>query len=372
MANSFFGTQGGFSRSVEAVEKQRQEQAQTAALAPPKPEDAIAAQAPKYNAVGNSFFNAMGVAGNNYLNSSQKTYDEYLKNNSSNEDKYQTDLNSLMDQSRQQTADTTKVYNQTILPNAMSALDRASTEAKSAMTLQQAQDPNNPVAAGFRQFYEDQAQGEGRRGRADTGILQAMGAQALNSQISSGVPMTGGQMQALMGQNMSQAGQAYANVQRRMQNLRDQGLQEGWNQTDMAYQRGERAQDRWRQSTSDLQNVQGTNIQQQGWLRGEQGGYSGSILGSRNRVNDANTNVGLMKAQDQRDYDSGLGSLRYQLDTGSLDRTSALEAMKFGRDTSKDLAKMQVDSAQSISDARSRDALIGAIFGAGGRAVGAA
>ena len=118
-------------------------------------------------------------------------------------------------------------------------------EAKSRMTMAQAQDPNNPVAVAFRNFYEQQATGEKNKGLADVGVLSALGAQATAGQLGGGIPMTTGGMQALQAQNMGQSGQAFANVQKRMQALRDQGIAQGWAQTDKSYDRGQQALGRY-------------------------------------------------------------------------------------------------------------------------------
>jgi hypothetical protein len=51
----------------------------------------------------------------------------------------------------------------------------------------------------------------------------------------------------MMAQNMNQSGQAFANVQKRMQSLRDQGIAQGQLQTNLAYDRGQNAMDRYSQ-----------------------------------------------------------------------------------------------------------------------------
>ncbi len=99
---------------------------------------------------------------------------------------------------------------------------------------QRAQDAYNREAANTRTTfdeygnklqgqYQQQAQGEGKQGLADVGVLSALGMQNMAGQLGN-VPMTGGQLQALMGANQAQSGQAYAQTQRRVQSLKDQGL----------------------------------------------------------------------------------------------------------------------------------------------------
>ena len=75
------------------------------------------------------------------------------------------------------------------------------------------------------------------------------------------MPLSTGQMQGMMAQNQNQAGQAFANVQQRMQSLRDQGVAQGWNQTQAAYNRGVGALDRYG-SLSQMQTDVETGHQQ--------------------------------------------------------------------------------------------------------------
>jgi hypothetical protein len=134
-------------------------------------------------------------------------------------------------------------------------------EAKMRMTEAQARDPNNPVSVAFRNFYDQQAGNEGRQGLADVGVMQSLGAQAFGGQMGSGAPLSTGQMQAMMAQNSNQAGQAFANVQQRMQALKDQGVAQGWLQTQNAYNRGVGALDRYG-SLSQMETDIGTGHQQ--------------------------------------------------------------------------------------------------------------
>ena len=147
-------------------------------------------------------------------------------------------------------------------------------DAKGRMTEAQARDPNNPVAVAFRQFYEQQAGNEGKQGLADVGVMQSLGAQAFGSQLGGGAPLSTGQMQGMMAQNQNQAGQAFSNVQKRMQSLRDQGVAQGWNQTEAAYNRGIGALDRYG-SLSQMQTDIGTGHQQRlsSLTSGQSGAY---------------------------------------------------------------------------------------------------
>ena len=147
-------------------------------------------------------------------------------------------------------------------------------EAKGRMTMAQAQDPNNPVAVAFRNFYDQQAQGEGKKGMADVGVMSALGAQAMQGQMGGGAPMTTGAMQALQANSMSQSGQAFANVQKRMQGLRDQGIAQGQLQTQLSYGRGQQALDRYGQLSQLGSDVgTGTAQRQSALISGQSAGY---------------------------------------------------------------------------------------------------
>lgn len=147
-------------------------------------------------------------------------------------------------------------------------------EAKSRMTMAQAQDPNNPVAVAFRNFYNQQASGESNKGLADVGVMSALGAQAMQGQMGNGSPMSTGQMQALQAQTQNQSGQAFSNVQKRVQSLKDQGVAQGWLQTQNAYQNGQQALDRYGNLSQMQADVSTGHAQRQSALiSGESGAY---------------------------------------------------------------------------------------------------
>jgi len=134
--------------------------------------------------------------------------------------------------------------------------DAANTQAGQAMSLKDYMDPNNAVSTQTRgvfnaegarsrgeynaeaqtqrdQFnaegelqqgrYGDEARGENRRGQADFGVLSSLGAQSMGN--FGNQPMTVGQQMAMAAQSQRQAGEAFSGAQRRVQGLRDQGLQ---------------------------------------------------------------------------------------------------------------------------------------------------
>jgi hypothetical protein len=158
-------------------------------------------------------------------------------------------------------------------------------DTQNAMTLQQAQDPNNPVAKAFQGMYNQQAANSQNAGTANVGVMQALGAQALGNQMGNGVPMSGANMQALLAGNQAQAGQAMANVQNQYSDLRNQGIQQGILQTQNAYNRGQQAIGTSNQLQGELygansaQQTLGTNANMQNLQRqaGIQGGYMGQV-----------------------------------------------------------------------------------------------
>ena len=308
----------------------------------------------KMSGTGASYSSAMRGVGNAYLNSTNAA-----------ESGYRTSMSGLSNQARDQATNAQKVYDQNILPSALGIMDNARSEASQAMTLAQAQDPNNPVAGAFRQFYDTQAGNEGKSGLASVGVMQSLGAQATANQMG-GMPMTGGQMQALMASNQSQAGQAMANVQRRQQDLRDQGTAQGWLQTQAAYDRGQQAKDRYSNSVGNLSSLQGANIGQQQGLRGEQGQYGTDILNSNNR-----------QAGNAASVNSGQAGLDYQLGMGNLNRQAGIATGQFGMQSGMTQGDIQAQNAQQASRAQMLPGImggvgagLGSIAGPGGAAVG--
>ncbi len=225
--------------------------------------------------------------------------------------------------------DASKQYTGTIQPRLQGLMEDAEKNNKSAMTLEQSMDPNNSVQLATRKRYEDQAQGEGRQGLADVGVMQALGAQNFGTQLTaSGAPMTGGQMSALMGQNMSQAGAAMANTQRRIQGLRDQGIERGYSESDKAYGRGQDANARYRQSIGDVESAGGRN-------REELGGYTKQNLGLAREKYD----IGTGQAKENMTGEGALSGLSHQLGTAGTNRR---------------LASSQKNTAGMVEDQNSR------------------
>lgn len=192
--------------------------------------------------------------------------------------KAQSNLKKLKDDASAQAKDASKTYSNTIKPELVNAMEDAKKQAGQAMSLKDAGNPNNAVHKAVREMYDKQAAGVGKQGLADAGVLSALGAQSLAGQLGGGT-FTGGQMQAMAGANLSQSGQAYARAQQRMNDLRQQGIDRGFDESAAQYERGERARDRYSGSIMNIQNAQGANIAQQQGLRGEIGGYDNQSYG---------------------------------------------------------------------------------------------
>ncbi len=227
--------------------------------------------------------------------------------------KYQTDLDTLRGEAETSQKDASATYSNQIQPRMKSLMEQAQTNSDSAMSLNDAMDPNNKVAKGVRDMYEQQAQNEGRRGLADAGVLSAMGSQNMASQLG-GVPMTGGQLAALMGQNQAQSAASYAKTQQRGQQLRDTGLNKGFERSDIAYGQGLDAQDRYRRSVGDYEGASDRQLGRDTSFRGERGGYSGQTYGLQQQMNDATR--GAANAGTQRDmtlYNTHMGGKQANL-----------------------------------------------------------
>jgi hypothetical protein len=152
--------------------------------------------------------------------------------------------------------DSSKVYSQTVKPNLQNLMERAHQDSDSSMSLKDAMDPlNNKVGAGTRKFYNDQADNEGRSGLAATSLASSLGMQNMAGQMGSMGPMSGGQLAALMGQNQAMAGQAFGQTQRRQQSLRDTGIDKAYQRSDLAYNQGLDAQDRFGHATGEYDNA---------------------------------------------------------------------------------------------------------------------
>ncbi len=283
----------------------------------------------------------------------------YLDSMKGNVGKYQTDLDTLRGEAETSQKDASATYSNQIQPRMKGLMEQAQTNSQSAMSLNDAMDPNNKVAKSTRDLYEQQAQNEGRSGLADAGVLSALGAQNMASQLGGAGPMTGGQMAALMGQNQAQSGAAYARTLQRGQQLRDTGLNKGFERSDIAYGQGLDAQDRYRRSVGDYEGASDRQLGRDTSFRGERGGYSGQTYGLQQQMNDATR--GAANAGTQRDmtlYNTHMGGQQANL----------------GSQIAGINAEQAADAAQKTAAMQTVGTVAGSYFGgpAGGAAGGAA
>jgi len=187
------------------------------------------------------------------------------------------DIDQLRGQSESQGSDARKTYSNTIQPRLKGIMETAGNEAGDAMTLKQAGDPNNAIHTAVRDMYGQQAQGVQKQGMADFGVMSALGAQAAAGQF--GAPMTQGQQANIYSANQSQAGEAYAQAQRRMNDLKQQGIDRGFDESNRQYERGQGAKDRYRQSIGDVAGAERDFHQGQRGFRDEQYGYGADKFG---------------------------------------------------------------------------------------------
>lgn len=248
-------------------------------------------------------------------------------------------------------------YSNVLAPNMQSYLDRAGSEARGAMSLSEAGDINNKYIQDTTKLYDQRAANEGRRGLADTGVLQSLGAQATATQLGgAGLPMTGGQLIALQGANQSQAGQAYANVQKRMAALRDQGLETGMKRSDMQYERGQGAVDRYGKGINQASDLGINQNRLMSGLRGEASGYgenasSADLAGLGRRQSDLSEDFDLDKYLSEMGH--GNFEKRTALQQGNKDAYNSLLQNQASRDimlgSSREAAARQMIGSGAIA-----------------------
>lgn len=167
--------------------------------------------------------------------------------------------------------------------------------------LQNWQTPNNATEQGIQGMYNQQAQGITNTGLQDYGVLSALGSQATaNTLGSAGLPMTGGQIEALQGNNLSQASTEFGQAQGAANNLRQQGLQAGLNQNNLNFQNTTGVnQNNYNATTAD--NTQSYNIDT--GLAGANYGVSNTLAGEQlgNIATTYGSQTGLATAQAQAD-----------------------------------------------------------------------
>lgn len=273
---------------------------------------------------------------------------------------WQQKARDLAGQAAKQATDASTVYNGTVAPNLQNIMETAKTNAGNAMTLKDSMDPNNSVQTAYRGMYDQQAQGANRQGQADAGVLGAMGTQATMGAMQGGAPMTGSQLAALQGANMTQSSQAMAQAQQYANNLRQQGIQTGIDQSNLAYQNGVGAQKTYADSVNNIQGANNSYNQGQQAFRGEQSGYSDAIANARNGLNQYETNM-----------DMGNASLGHDLATGQGNRQIGLNNSLYGGQNAVIGQGAQAQTAQNAANMGFFSGALGAGAGVAGAAMGA-
>ncbi len=311
--------------------------------------DALAAQAAAQN--DTQYAKNQGYSGQISANDAS-----YLGSMNKNINRYQTDVDTLRGETEASQKDARNTYSNDIQPRMKDLMEKGQTNADQAMSLKDAMDPNNKVASGTRALYgaqgdktrsdynaeaantrdeynkqgagiqkqyETQAQGEGKQGLADAGVLGALGMQNMAGQLGN-VPMSGGQLQALMGANQAQTGAAYSKNLQRQQSLRDQGLSgniseqnlglnnatqqrdtglgrssdlqaqglaQGFARSDVAYNQGQNAVKDYGQSVQNYEGASDRQLARDTDFRNQRNGYSGQTYGLAQQMNDANRGV---------------------------------------------------------------------------------
>lgn len=281
------------------------------------------------------------TAGDTYASNMQNVYNTYGGKIDAAASKYQGDIE---DQAKNSKA----TYTNTVLPNLKGVMEDAYNNQKGAMTLSQAQDPNNAVASGVRDLYGTQAQGIQNQGLADYGVLAALGGQATASTIgSSGAPMTGGQLQAIEGANMGQAGAAFARAQGAANNLKLQGLEAGQNQSNWAYNAGQQAKNAYSASIGNYEQASNRN-------NALQQGYSQDIFGTQ--MGQANAHMGM---------DSAMNGLNYNLGMQANNRQMAYNNDVYGGQQQSLINQINTGNQQNAAAMQAGGTIIGGIFGGG-------
>ena len=151
--------------------------------------------------------------------------------------------------------------------NINALMGRADADQRSGLTIAEAMDPNNRIAKGQQDLYRGQGKQYQDFARKQ---LQMPGNQ---------IPQ--GANPALFNSVMSSnAGQAYANTQQRMDQMRNQGYMQGIVESQKSSSRGMDANARARALAGQRQGMQGAQMQSQGALRQEAGGYAGQRQGA--------------------------------------------------------------------------------------------
>lgn len=213
------------------------------------------------------------------------------------------------------------------------------------MSLADAGNPNNAVNTAVRDLYNKEGKSIRNMGLADAGILNAMGASSMASQLGGMPAITGSNLQLLSANAQRQGGEAYAKAQQRMADLRQQGIEKGLSESSAQYERGQRAKDTYANSVGNYEAGMDRDISRTKGFRDENLGYGQQKEG-----------IGM-------DY----AGLARDTETGKANRELGYIGQKYGNQQSD----IQNQIAMANADNASKRGILGGILSAGGTAAGA-
>lgn len=249
----------------------------------------------------------MTDADNRYYRDVEAGADRYLRDTRSYGNEYLTKQQGLADEAADQAKNAQSTYSNDIQPRQKGMMEDAQRNSNSAMTLQDAMNPNNKVAQGVRNLYNDEGEAIRKQGLADSGVLAAMGAQATAGQLGGMPVFTGSNLQTLNSQNQRQSGEAYAQAAQRMQALREQGLGKSIDQSNLMYDKGQQAKDRYAGTISDFEGGMDRNLARSQDARMEQQGYAADRMGVQRGMAGDTYDIGGQNANLQHDLSMGQG-----------------------------------------------------------------
>lgn len=252
--------------------------------------------------------------------------------------------------------DSASRYDNEILPALKSLMDKRLANTEGALTLSEAQDPNNKVAASVRAFYDAQGDKANKQGLRDYGVLAGLGAQAAQGQFGA-TPITSGQMGQIYAANQRQAGDAYAKAQQRMYDLQQQGIDKGFDETKAWYDRGQLALQGAAESARDYTSGVNQADTSRRQYANDLSGLSQWIYGAKQNYADTNYNIANSLA--------GLGqATEYSINGRARGDSAEAQAMAS--------AALQSAWGRQMAINASRDAMLAAGIKAAGSVAGAA
>jgi len=305
-------------------------------------------------------------AANDYYGRMKDSTDKYVSAYDSATGTYLDDKEKTKRAYQTQASDSSAAYSNQVLPRLTSIMDQRKGNADAAMSLKDAQDPNNKVASATRDMYNTQAQGIQNQGLADYGVLAALGSQATGHTIGGyGGMLTGGQMQSMQNANMGQASGAFGRAQQNANDLKLKGIDAGTAQSNWAYGQGQQAIGDYSGSVRDYEGANNRKNDIQKMYTGLESDIDTDAYGVR-----------LGQSGVQRDAASGLAGLQNANSTASLNRQQGFVNGVSSTDQATAYAHAQAAAAAQAAKLGALGTIAGGVVGAyaggpAGAAVGA-